>query len=580
MRSVLNCNICVIIIFSRSFFYMLSRVLVILTSIFIVYQLSGQELMHVKIDSINSPYDEFNPAVSPDGQTIYLTRRGHSQNVAGVIDLGDIWYAERTSSGWTRLKHGGATINHQGLNGVVGFSADGERMYLLNYFDPDGNGGGNLRNGIAVSRRVNGEWSTPERIQITYFQNKSTHLSATISRDEIVLILAMESYVTEGNEDLYVSFKQQDGTWTQPESLGNTINTYGQELTPFLADDNRTLYFSNNTREGLGGRDIYMSVREEGSWTNWSEPMNMGPALNTEGIEMGFYLPKGSVDAYFSTTQNSEGKGDIFTFAMSMPAIPKDSTVLIVEEVPETVLTDSLAIEAEVPIDLVPKLQPTQPAEVEDTPPMVVMTFQVLDIETEEPVTATVTMTGDRDKVSFNTADLEEEQKFMKAFPEGDTIKVEIKAAGYLDYSEEFIAAATPRGLDDEFGTAVEAFRMIRKQVGTSVKIENVFFKRGSASFLEPDVAHQQIDQLVTLMNKNLDAHIRLEGHTDASGDESLLKALSEERVKTVKRYMVSQGINENRIEVVGLGGTRPIASNDTQAGREMNRRVEFVIIR
>lgn len=168
----------------------------------------------------------------------------------------------------------------------------------------------------------------------------------------------------------------------------------------------------------------------------------------------------------------------------------------------------------------------------------------------------------------------------MKAFPEGDTIVVDIQAAGYLDYNEKFIAAATPRGLDNEFGTAVEAFRMTRKQVGTAVKIENVFFKRGSASFLEPDIAHQQIDELVTLMNKNRDVHIRLEGHTDASGDESLLKALSEARVKTVKRYMVSQGIEENRIEVVGLGGTRPVASNDTAEGREMNRRVEFVIIR
>jgi len=564
---------------------MFKRLLVLLVfTCLSIAEVNAQNPMHIKIDSINSSYDEFNPVLSPDGNTLYVTKRGHAQNIAGVIDLGDIWYATKTANGWSKLKHGGEVINHQGLNGVVGFSTDGNRMYLLNYFDTDGNGGGTLRNGIAMSTRSSSGWSKPERLKIKYFQNNSSHLSATISRDEKVLIMAMESYTTEGNEDLYVSFKQENDEWTQPESLGLDINTFGQEWSPFLASDNQTLYFSTNARGGEGSRDIFLSVRNEGSWNQWSEPMNLGPEINTEGVEFGFYIPKNTNEAFFSSTQNSEGRGDIFKFALAQdrqePEPQLQDTVVTITE-PEPVEEKEVVAPIIVAKETTePQLQPTKPEEQKPSPSMVVMTFQVLDADTEKPVDAKVVLTNGGDDIIFQTSELEGDKKFMKAFVEGDSVFVEIKSAGYLDYKEAFVAMATPSNLDGEFGSNVEAFYLTRKEVGTSVIIENVFFKRGSASFINETVAHQQIDELVTMMNENRDVHIRLEGHTDNMGDASILKSLSEARVKTVKRYLVSQGIAEERIEVMGYGGSRPITSNETQAGREMNRRVEFVIIR
>ena len=106
-----------------------------LISLFLFFFMSNglllaQDLLHIKIDSVNSTYDEFNPVLSPDGTTLYLTRRGHASNIAGVVDQGDIWYAKRTQEGWTRLTHAGDIINHRGLNGVVGFSrTDKECIY-------------------------------------------------------------------------------------------------------------------------------------------------------------------------------------------------------------------------------------------------------------------------------------------------------------------------------------------------------------------------------------------------------------------------------------------------------------------
>ncbi len=114
--------------------------------------LPAQDSGHIKIDSVNSSFDERNPRISPDGQHLYFTRSGHPDNVGSTIDRGDIWVSDRNADGsWGAAKHAGARWNHPGLNGVVGFSADGNTIYLLNYYDPDGDGAGNLRNGIAKS---------------------------------------------------------------------------------------------------------------------------------------------------------------------------------------------------------------------------------------------------------------------------------------------------------------------------------------------------------------------------------------------------------------------------------------------
>lgn len=519
---------------------------------------NGQDLLHIKIDSINSSYDEFNPILSPDGETLFVTKRGHAANVAGVIDQGDIWFATKSTSGWTKLRHAGNVINHQGLNGVVGFSMDGSRMYLLNYFDPDNSGGGNLRQGISVSSKINGEWTQPVRLAIKFFQNKSNHLSASISRDEKVLIISMASYTTEGNEDLYVSFKQENGEWTQPKNLGKTINTFAEEWTPYLAADNKTLYFaSNGFDSGFGSRDIYVTKRQEGSWTEWSEPINLGSTINTEGVEMGFYIPNEGNMAYFSTTQNSEGMGDIFNFMLN-----EDQ-----QTAPEAL------IETEV-------TTPEVREELVEAPNMVVMNFQILDAKTEQPVDAQVNINyGDNEK-SFKTADLGSSKEFMQAFEEGAMVYINISAEGYLDYKTEFEAVASAQSSGNEFGSSVETFLLTKREVGTSMTIDNVLFKRGSASFSNVEVAQNEIDKLIELMINNPQMQIRLEGHTDNRGDARILKSLSEDRVKTVRTYMVSKGIDRSRIEVIGYGGERPIAKNDTSASREMNRRVEFVIIK
>lgn len=538
---------------------------------FFCFALNGQELAHIRIDGINSSYDEHSPMLSPDGKTLYFTRAGHPANVGGVLDKGDIWFSTKSGDSWSQPVHAGADINHPGLNGVVGFSTDGQRMYLLNFFDPEGRGISKQKNGLSVSTMNSGKWGQPQKLAIKFFSNESSHISATISKDEKAIIMSIQSYETEGNEDLYVSVKEENGEWSQPKNMGTTINTYAQEWVPFLSDDMKSLYFTSNGHGGSGGRDIFMSERQnDSSWFEWSTPRNLGDKLNSVGTEQGLSFVSGDELAYFSSTQNSEGFGDIFAY--SMP-----------ESIPEAeVTTPQIQLTEAEPLEQTKVAVRTAPIAVkvptvEQPKKEVLMTFEVMDSRTEAFVDANVTLTYNGEERIVNTAELASDAKrFELTLVEGTDLKVSIEQSGYLKYQKLFKAGKSP----SNGAEGIQRLMLTREEVGTTVEIENILFNRARASFANPEIATGQIDELVQLMKDNPGMAIRLEGHTDNRGDERLLQQLSEERVQTVRDYILSKGIDGSRIEFVGYGGTKPLSDNKSPEGIEINRRVEFVIIR
>ncbi|OEK04326.1 hypothetical protein BFP71_12650 [Roseivirga misakiensis] len=518
--------------------------------------LKAQQTAHVVLDSINSSYDEHSPMLSPDGQRLYFTRAGHPANIGGVLDQGDIWYAQKSGDGWSRPVHAGPELNHPGLNGIVGFSADGQRLYLLNFFDKTARAGSKLKNGIAVAKKSGNSWGEPELLPIKYFSNSSAHISATISRDESVLIMSIISYNTEGNEDLYYSLKGANGEWSQPKGLGENINTYAEEWTPYLGSDNKTLYFTSNGHEGFGSRDIFVTEKQGNSWESWSEPKNLGDAINTKGVEQGYAIPFSGTIAYFSSTQNSEGFGDLFGFP-----IDKEEPVIIdapvVDEPEPQPQTDILIDTLEVPV------------------PDVDMIFVIKDQRTLEDVDGEVTFEYNGITKKASPSDYEtlvDNRMLQMSFAPGTELTVSIKAEGFLNFERKFTAK---RGT-----SRLQELLLVAEEVGTKVEIENVLFRRASAEFSDVETAQKQIDELIGLMNANPGMAIRLEGHTDNRGDAKLLRDLSEARVKTVRDYMISKGISGSRIEFVGYGGEKPLNSGNSAAAREINRRVEFVIIK
>ncbi len=262
-------------------------------------------------DFINSPYQELKPAVAPNGDRVYFSRMSHPENTRGVHDNEDIWYSEynKADMTWTQPIRMGGELNNEGPNYINNVSVTGDTLILGNRYHKNGK----MRAGLSYSVRRNGQWSTPVNIDIVNDYNISEHSQSHVSLKSGVIIRAIQRVETYGDRDLYVSFWNGNEA-TEPINMGGVINTEFEESSPFLAADNKTLYFASKGHNGHGGFDIYVTRRLDDSWTNWSVPENLGPAVNGPMDEEFFSLTHCGKFALFSK-QVSVHNVDIYRIA-------------------------------------------------------------------------------------------------------------------------------------------------------------------------------------------------------------------------------------------------------------------------
>jgi OmpA-OmpF porin, OOP family len=227
--------------------------------------------------SINSPYDDIKPALTPCGKRLYFSRHLHPNNTFGEADMEDIWYSDfdETSNTWSDPALMTGDLNNSGPNYINNVSVTGDTVILGNQYRPNGK----MRAGLSYSVNVNGQWSFPKTINIKDHYNMARQSNSFVSLKNGIIIMAIQRGETYGERDLYVSF--WDGTEaTEPINMGGVINSAFEESSPFLSADNKTLYFASKGHNGFGGADIYVTKRLDESWTNWSTPENLGPAVN------------------------------------------------------------------------------------------------------------------------------------------------------------------------------------------------------------------------------------------------------------------------------------------------------------
>lgn len=227
--------------------------------------------------SINSPFPELKPAFAPHGDKLYFSRVAHPDNTNGVDDPEDIWYSQfdSTTTVWSEPIRMPGYLNNSGPNFIENVSQTGDTIILGNQYMKKGK----MKPGISYSVNVNGEWSFPTPINILDYYNMSNHGNHFVSMKLGVIISAVERAESLGQRDLYVSFWNGEYA-TEPVNMGSIINSHMEESSPYLACDNKTLYFASKGHNGFGGYDIFMTTRLDESWTNWSEPVNLGPAVN------------------------------------------------------------------------------------------------------------------------------------------------------------------------------------------------------------------------------------------------------------------------------------------------------------
>jgi len=485
--------------------------------------------------AVNSEAKELFPIIAPDGKTLYFCRKHHPQNI-GAQKAEDIWFAERIDTAadgttlpkprWGQALPLGEPLNNAEPNFACAILPDGNTMLVANVYLP----GGRMAAGVSMSYRTTTGWSQPVKQVIQDFQTKQ-FASYSLGSDGKTLLMALERVPSFGGLDLYVSFLQPDGKWSAPRNLGADINTAGDEGTAFLASDGKTLYFSSDGHNGYGSNDIFITRRLDSTWTRWSEPQNLGPAVNTDDWDAYFSLPASGEYAYFVSEKNSFGGSDIFR-------IP----------VPEV-------------------LRPR---------PVVLISGKTINAKTQKPIGALI-----RYELLSSSSQLGKELgiarsdsltgRYSITLPAGEIYGFRAEADGFIAISENLDLRSVTQYREQK-----RDLRLVKAAKGESVLMNNIFFATNKADL---EVASEpELMRIVAMLKENPAMMITIAGHTDNTGSAKTNLALSHKRAQAVADFLMQQGIAGKRLAVKGFAAEKPIASNDREEGRQQNRRVEFVI--
>ncbi|MFD2569109.1 OmpA family protein [Spirosoma soli] len=487
--------------------------------------------------TVNSPGQEVAPVISPDGRTLYFTRNFNKANV-GASDRQDVWYSTLTSAsngnpaGWSEAVNIGAPINNGGDNAISSISADGKTAYLLNVYLPDGS----IVYGLSKSIRTKSGWTFPTELKIKNNYNlpdsesdKTVTTELTVSPDEKVMISSVRRKDSKGNRDLYVSFLQADHTWSEPAHMGSVINTADIESAPFLASDNRTLYFTSAGHPGYGNGDIFVSRRLDDTWSNWSEPENLGPTINTPEWDGYFTIPASGDYAYLSSRAGSMGEDDIYRLRL-YPAIKPD--------------------------------------------PVAIISGQVLDAQSKKPVASEVVSGLLGEKKDVAKVDYSPETgEYRMILPTQKMYNLTASKEGYFPATETLDLSK-----DKRFRDIRKNLYLVKIEPGQKIVMREVLFQQ--SQFALESGASVELDRVVGMMEQYPSMELMVEGHTDNQGEWEPNMKLAEDRVRVVKEYLTSKGVAESRIQTKAWGPSKPVASNETEEKRKLNRRVEFTILK
>ena len=489
-------------------------------------------MVAIKLDTnVNSKYPEMGPLVSPDGRTLYFSRRWDPKDVGGVKDEEDIWYSnwDDKINNWGPAKNMGRPLNNTDPNFINSISPDGNTLLLGNTYLSD-----SLEDyGVSTSKRTSTGWSTPKQVIIEddAQRNKSRLTNYFLSNSQKILLMSNnrrgDSY---GDRDIYVSFPKTDSTWTKPLNLGKNINTKGTESAPFLAADDKTLYYTSDGLMGYGGSDIYISRRLDDSWTNWSKPENLGPIVNTAFDESYLTLNAAGTRVYFTSEITDDNDMDIYKLVL--PASFKPSPVMLLRGQVIDTKTNLFIPNAKIYFDNL-------------------TTLSVAGIARSSP----------------------DSGNFQIILPSGSNY-------GYLAEKQGYISVHS--NIDLTNLTLYKEYRqniyLTPIEVGQTIIFHNIFFDFDKydlkkASFLE-------LDRLAGTLKNSTTLKIEISGNTDNVGTPAYNDKLSINRAMSVVNYLLAQsGVDKSRITMKHYGETNPVATNTTEAGRQLNRRVQFKIL-
>lgn len=483
---------------------------------------------------INSNYDEWDPNPTPDGKYLFMSaRRPHG--FGGI----DVFVSANVDGKWQNPEPLKPPINGAKDETIDNVSVDGNILLL------SGNYPGSFgKFDIYVSINSDTGWSAPRQLSIPVNSGHQDE-SGYITSDGKAIIFTSDrpggigpfvpygqvyNGSQNGNMDIYISFITPSG-WSAPINLGPMINTPFSERSAFLHPDGKTLYFSSEGHPGLGGLDVFKSVRlSDTSWTQWSKPVNLGRYINTVDDDWGYKIGVSGDSAFFSSRNRTPGLGGFDIYSLSLPQEYRPQKVAIIK--------GKILNKKNQPLSAKIKWQDLKTGEIIgnlNSKPQSGDYFIVL------PLGRFYGFFAEKEQYYPTSGNLD-----LRNFRNDTTIIQDIVLVSVkeLENKEE------------------------------SITIHNIFFDYDKYE-LKPE-SYYELDRFLQFYSQLGNKELIIEGHTDNIGSAKYNLELSNKRAQAVSDYFVLKGINPKFISIKPFGATRPVAPNDTEANREKNRRVEI----
>jgi len=472
---------------------------------------------------INTYDDEYWPSITADGQTLMFTRQGRQRDKSmfGGSSQEDFYISYLREGVWQKSVNAGAPLNTRSNEGAQTLSSDGTYMYFTACERPGGLGSCD----IYFSSNRNGAWSEPVNVgspvNTQYWESQPS-----VSADGKMLFFSSSRPGGFGAKDLYYSLLNNSGKWGTPRNLGDKINTDGDEMSPFIHFDGKSLYFSSDGRPGMGGFDIYMTKMNEDS--TWTEPVNLGYPINTYNDETGLMIESGGVKAYFSSVRDNLYGKDIFSFALYESVRPEPVSYL------KGKVRDK------------------------ETGRVLTANYELINLSTGKIIISNTTGPGG---------------DFLVCLPAGYNYGINVSRKGYLFYSESFLFEGE-HSLMEPFNKLIHLSPL---RAGERMLLSNVFYEVDSWELKKESLI--ELNRLADLMNENKELVVEIGGYTDSTGTDEHNLLLSERRALSVVNYLKTRSVAPERLRYRGYGNTSPVGDNITYEGRKLNRRTEVKIL-
>ncbi|MFZ4262318.1 OmpA family protein [Sphingobacterium sp. HJSM2_6] len=423
---------------------------------------------------------------------------------------------------WTSVEKLPEPINTAVYNeGAHCISLDGKQLYFTGCNRPNGLGSCD----IYVSNLESGRWTTATNLGPA-INSKGWEAQPAISADGKTLYFVSNRVGGYGGNDLWMSQLQADGTWSKAINLGNKINSKYDEGSPYIHADNKTLYFTSNGWPGYGKNDIFQSERQEDG--QWNAAKNLGKPINNELDQRSFNISLDGKTGYLAS-QDSSRNWDIYTASIPLEIAP--SSVAYIEGI-------------------------------------------ILNQANKHPLGATIRVTNTKNnKRIFEASSDHIDGTFLALLPIGQNYAVHVKKEGFLFHSKQYDLT----NLAQSESNFQDSIYLEPIQKGSISILRNIYFNSNEYQIL-PD-SETDLNLLKEFLELNPKLIITIEGHTDHTGNSQNNQVLSEQRAAEVAKMLIQKGINKDRIQTKGYGDSKPIDTNDTEKGKQANRRTSFRIL-